>query len=397
VDTTGCGNTLDYSQDVPIRLVLDSVRYWANEMQVDGFRFDLAVALGRDARGFFEPDHPLLLALRDDPALAGVKLIAEPWDVGLGGWQTGNFPHGWSEWNDRYRNGVRDFWLTDLATARHKHATPGSAGRLANALAGSADLFAGERGPLASVNFVTAHDGFTLHDLTAYNQKHNTGNGEHNRDGTHDNHSFNFGVEGDTRSARVLGDRRRAMRNLMGTLLLSAGVPMITAGDEFGRSQRGNNNAYCQDSELTWMTWEHPAWQRELHEVTKRLLRLRRENGALRPSHYARDGAHTPNAAEMSWYSVAGASMTSRDWHAPETRCIQYISASTSESGEVNRVLIVVAGAEEVCPVVLPEHEGVERYTLLWTSADDGASGTEHAPLSTYAVDGPALALFRAH
>ncbi len=397
VDTTGCGNTLDYSQDVPIRMVLDSVRYWANEMQVDGFRFDLAVALGRDARGFYDPDHPLLLALRDDPALQGVKLIAEPWDIGPDGWQTGNFPSGWSEWNDRYRDGVRDFWLSDVAAARRGEQAPGSAGRLASALAGSADVFANERGPLASVNFITAHDGFTLHDLTAYDAKHNTGNGEQNRDGSDNNHSFNFGVEGDTRSPRVLADRRRAMRNLMGTLLLSAGVPMITAGDEHGRSQRGNNNAYNQDSELTWVSWQHSAWQRELLEVTRRLLRLRRENPALRPSRYARDGAHTPNAAEMSWYSPAGASMTSRDWHAPDTRCIQYISASTSETGELSRVLIVVNGGEQDCSVVLPEHEGVSGYTLLWTSADDTAEGTDHAPLTEYALAGPAIALFRAH
>ncbi|WP_210480878.1 glycogen debranching protein GlgX [Naasia sp. SYSU D00948] len=397
VDTTGCGNTLDFSQETPIRLVLDSVRYWANEMQIDGFRFDLAVALGRDARGYFDPEHPLLLALRDDPALEGVKLIAEPWDVGLGGWQTGNFPPGWSEWNDRFRDAARDFWLTDLAAARRGETTPGEAGRLANVLAGSADLFSGDRGPLASVNFVTAHDGFTLADLTSYNEKHNLGNGEHNRDGANDNRSFNFGVEGDTRSPRILADRRRAMRNLLGTLLLSAGVPMITAGDEFGRSQRGNNNAYNQDSELTWMAWQHRPWQRDLREVTKRLLRLRRENPALRPSRFARAGAPTPNASEMSWYSPRGTPMASRDWHAPDARCIQYLAATTPESEEFNMVLLVVCGAEHECSVRLPDHAGVSGYELLWTSADDSAFGTVHETRSTYAVPGPALALFRAH
>jgi glycogen operon protein len=395
VDTTGCGNSLDFSQEAPIRLVLDSVRYWANELQIDGFRFDLAVTLGRDARGTFDPEHALLLALRDDPALQGVKLIAEPWDVGHGGWQTGSFPAGWSEWNDHFRNAARDFWLPEVAASRHGTPPAGGAGRLASALSGSSEVFGKERGPLASVNYVTAHDGFTLADLTAYNHKHNLGNGENNRDGSDDNRSYNFGVEGDTRNPRILADRRRAMRNLLGTLLLSAGVPMLTAGDEWGRSQRGNNNAYCHDSELTWLSWHQSPWQRELREVTKRLLHLRRENPALRPIRFAREDMTTPSASELSWYAASGHPMTSREWHAPDTRCIQYFATSTPEFEDPNRILLVVNGDGDAT-VTLPSHEGVEDFELLWTSADDTEHGSVHVPGSGYPIPGPALALFRA-
>ncbi len=250
IDTTGCGNTIDFSQPVAQRLVLDSLRYWANEVQIDGFRFDLMATLGRDAGAEFDPEHPLPRAILDDPELQGVKMIAEPWDVGTGGWQVGKFPHGYHEWNDGFRDRARAFWLTDAGTARAHGTAPEGIGSLARRITGSAHVFAEARGPLASVNFITAHDGFTLADLTAYNTKHNIGNGENNRDGTDNNRSFNFGVEGLTDDAVITTARRKAMRNLMATLLLSAGIPMITAGDEVGRSQRGNNNAYCHDSEL---------------------------------------------------------------------------------------------------------------------------------------------------
>jgi len=395
IDTTGCGNTLDFGQSVPQRLVRDSIRYWANEMQIDGFRFDLAATLGRDERAHFDPEHPLLYGLRDDPELAGVKLIAEPWDVGMGGWQTGNFPYGWSEWNDRYRGTVRDFWLSDLAALRGGGAPRNGIGRLAEALAGSADVFRATRGPLTSLNFVTAHDGFTLADLTTYNYKHNIGNGEQNRDGTDDNRSFNFGVEGETRSPRIRAERRRAMRNLLGTLLLSAGIPMLTAGDEHGRTQRGNNNAYCHDSELTWVSWKHADWQRELFAVTKRLLALRRENPALRPSRFAKSHAPTPSASEMKWYSASGMEMSHDDWNSSETRCVQYMASSTPEFEDFNRVLVVVHGAEQELAVVLPAHEGVETYELLWSSADHG-EGSIHAPGEVFAASGPTITLFRA-
>jgi len=397
LDSTGCGNTLDFSREAVQRLVLDSVRYWAEEVQIDGFRFDLAVTLGRDGGGGYSPESPLLAALRDDPALAGVKLIAEPWDVGLGGWQTGGFPDGWSEWNDRYRDTVRDFWLTDLHVLRNDGYPRTSVGAMADGLAGSSSRFSEARGPLASIDFVTAHDGFTLADLTAFNTKHNLGNGESNRDGTDNNHSFNFGVEGPTRNERTLASRRRAMRNLLGTLLLSAGVPMLVAGDELGRTQRGNNNPYCHDARLTWVSWNLADWQRDLLEVTKRLIALRRANPALRPTRYARLDEELPGASEMHWFDATGARMDHATWTAPENRTLQYLArAVPSADGERSSTLVVLHGEETEKIVVLPEHDALVRYTLLWSSADDEARDTVTEPGGSVTVDGPAMLLFRA-
>jgi glycogen operon protein len=386
IDTTGCGNSLDCSHQQVRDLIHDSVRYWAEEMQIDGFRFDLAVTLGRDEQAVFRPDAPLITALRDDPALAGVKLIAEPWDVGLGGWQTGGFPSGWSEWNDRYRDTVRDFWLTDTVVTRNGGLTRTGIGALANALSGSAWHFPADRGPLASVNFVTAHDGFTLADLTAYNQKHNLGNGESNRDGTDNNRSFNFGVEGTTRSERVLADRRRAMRNLAGTLLLSAGVPMLLAGDEVGRTQRGNNNAYCQDAPVNWVNWSLADWQEELQAVVRRLIRIRREHPALRPA-TAGDGGRTA----MHWFTADGRAMDEADWAAPENRTLQYLAEADGDA-----TLLVVHGDETPMRTALPRHPGITAYELLWTSAADAVEGRHSAPGDHVAVDGPTLLLYAA-
>ncbi|AMB58207.1 glycogen debranching protein GlgX [Microterricola viridarii] len=386
IDTTGCGNTVNFGTMTPsdpggpVRLVLDSLRYWANEVQVDGFRFDLAATLGRDANVHFDPRHPLLEAILHDPALQGVKMIAEPWDVGQGGWQTGNFQPGWTEWNDRYRDRMRDFWLGDIA---QEHAT-GSAGsgigRFATRLAGSSNTFSGERGPLASLNFVTAHDGFTLADLTAYNSKHNAGNGEGNRDGSDNNNSFNHGVEGPTDDAAILLARRKSMRNLLGTLLFSAGVPMLTAGDEFGRSQHGNNNAYCHDTELAWLGWVREPWQDQLHAVTRRLIALRAENPALRPLHYARLGEHVPGSSEMDWFDADGNPMSEEDWNAPEARTLQYLAASTPEREEFNRILLVVHATEWERTITLPAGEGITGYEKLWSSTDEAPG--EHTPES---------------
>jgi glycogen operon protein len=399
IDVTGCGNTVDFSLPAAQRLVLDSLRYWANEVQVDGFRFDLAATLGRDENVDFDRGHPLLDAIVHDPALKNVKMIAEPWDVGAGGWQVGSFPAGWSEWNDGYRDRARDFWLTDIAAARHNGIAPQGIGGFARRLAGSSHVFSEARGPMASVNFITAHDGFTIADLTGYNQKHNLGNGENNRDGTDNNHSFNHGVEGPTRNQEILDSRCKAMRNLLGTLLLSAGVPMLTAGDEFGRSQRGNNNAYCQDSELTWLNWDdREEWQDELWLVTQQLLRLRRENPALRPVRYARFGETVPSASQMDWYNTEGLSMSEEDWNSPTARTLQYLAASTPEFEEFNRILLVVHGLEEDVTVTLPEHEGVTGYTLLWDSAEDDLSEVEleQGPGSEVRVSGASMQLFRA-
>ena len=399
IDTTGCGNTVDFSRPAAQRLVLDSLRYWANEVQVDGFRFDLMATLGRDRHAQYDPSHPLLQAILDDPALQGVKMIAEPWDVGLGGWQVGNFPAGYSEWNDGFRDRARNFWLTDAAAGRHAGSAPEGIGSLARRMTGSAHVFAAERGPLASINFITAHDGFTLADLTAYDYKHNLGNGESNRDGTDNNLSYSFGVEGPTDDQRVVADRRKAMRNLMGTLLLSAGIPMITAGDEWGRTQRGNNNAYCHDSELTWHSWDRAGWQEDLQRVTARLLALRRANPALRPVRYGKWGETVPSATQMDWYNKEGRSMTMLDWDSPSERTLQYLAASTPEFEEFNRVLLIVHGLEESVEVTLPSHVGVTGYTLLWDSSHDDISGIEpsHVPGERLRVGLASMLLFRAH
>jgi glycogen debranching enzyme len=400
IDTTGCGNTLDASQPAAQRLILDSLRYWANEVQVDGFRFDLAATLGRDASATFDPQHPLLDDIAGDPELQGVKMIAEPWDVGMGGWQVGNFPRPWSEWNDGYRDRMRNFWLRDVASARSAGGIPSEGiGSLARRLAGSNHVFALERGPLASVNFITAHDGFTAADLVSYDEKHNLGNGEDNRDGSSDNKSYNHGVEGPTDDPGIIAARSRAIRNLLGTLLLSAGIPMLTAGDEYGRSQRGNNNAYCQDSELTWLDWtDRTEGQQRLHGVVRQLLRLRRENPALRPVRFGRWGETTPGATQMDWYNKQGLSMSLEDWDSPAERTLQYLAASTPEFEAFNRILLVVHGLETEVTVTLPEHEGVAGYTLLWDSSRDDLAGAEleHGPGDELVIGPASMRLFRA-
>ncbi|MGV8969697.1 MAG: glycogen debranching protein GlgX [Microbacteriaceae bacterium] len=399
IDVTGCGNTVDFSVDAAHKLVLDSLEYWFNDVQVDGFRFDLMATLGRDENVNFQSEHPLLRAILEHPRLQGAHMIAEPWDVGMGGWQVGNFPAGYSEWNDGFRDRVRDFWLTDIGAARANDIAPNGIGSLARRLAGSAHVFAAERGPLASVNFITAHDGFTMADLTSYYTKHNLGNGEHNRDGTNNNRSFNHGHEGPSTDPVILAARYKAMRNLLGTLLLSAGTPMLTAGDEWGRTQRGNNNAYCHDSELTWLHWQHSEWQNDLFEVARTLIRLRRDNPALRPRHFGRFGETVPNATQMDWYNKEGLQMTEDDWDSAAERTLQYLAASTPEHEEFNRILLVVHGLEDDVTVTLPAHNDVSSYTLLWDSAAPGVSESspEHAPGTELTISGTSMQLFRAH
>ncbi|MFS0867313.1 glycogen debranching protein GlgX [Microbacterium sp. 179-B 1A2 NHS] len=398
IDVTGCGNALDTSTPAASRLVLDSLRYWAREVQIDGFRFDLAPTLGRDAAHVYTPDHPLLRAIATDPQLADVKKIAEPWDVGMGGWQTGNFGGGWSEWNDRYRDRVRNFWLSDIDYARRAETTPVGIGGFATRLAGSANTFSADRGPLASINFVTAHDGFTLRDLVSYDVKHNLGNGENGRDGADTNRSFNHGAEGHTDDAAVLAVRRKAMRNLLGTLLLSAGVPMLTAGDEFGRTQRGNNNAYCHDSALTWLSWEHGAWQHDLAAHVAHLTRLRRENPALRPERFDHEDRAVPGASVIGWYDENGETMSIERWTDPSHRTLQYDARSTPENEEPNRILLVVHGRESAIDVTLPHLAGVTRYVSLWSSSDERpvSTGEVHAPGDVVRLDDTAMRLFRA-
>jgi isoamylase len=314
-DTTGTGNSLLMRHPYVLQLIMDSLRYWVTEMHVDGFRFDLAATL---ARQFHEVDRlsAFFDLIQQDPVISRVKLIAEPWDVGEGGYQVGNFPPLWSEWNGRYRDAVRDFW----------RAEPDSLGEFASRLTGSADLYAhSRRRPRASVNFVTAHDGFTLRDLVSYNDKHNEANGEGNRDGESHNRSWNCGVEGDTDDPAVLELRARQQRNFLATLLLSQGIPMLSHGDELGRTQRGNNNAYCQDNEVSWIDWRLTDEQRDLADFTRYVIGLRAAHPVLRRRRFFRGETPThPDQPlpDLVWLLPDGTEMTPEDWHRPDAHSV---------------------------------------------------------------------------
>jgi isoamylase len=370
VDVTGCGNTLDFRNPRVVQLALDSLRYWVEQYHVDGFRFDLATALARGRDDGFDADHPFLMALRCDPVLSRVKLIAEPWDVGPHGWRTGQFPPPFSEWNDRFRDTVRTFWLADAARDAHGQATHGVR-ELATRLSGSQDLFhEGDRGPLASVNFVAAHDGFTLADVASYEHKHNLGNGENNRDGHGDNRSWNHGTEGPSDDPRLLADRRRSMRNLLGTLLLSTGVPMIAAGDELGRTQRGNNNAYCRDDEVSWVDWNLAQWQADLLATTRELLRLRRELPTLRQrSFFGRRGRQQDGAHDLAWFAADGTPMHDGLWHDPHVRTLQAVFHGRPVGAP--SALVVLAGSGRDTVITLPPSPEGTPWTLLWDSAQE--------------------------
>jgi glycogen operon protein len=303
-NVTGCGNTVNCEHPVVRTLVIDCLKYWVEEMHVDGFRFDLATVLARDANGFNE-NSPFFRALRTEPSLAFVKLIAEPWDVGLGGYQLGRFPAGWSEWNDRYRDTVRSFWRGD----------GGKVGELAARLAGSSDIFHHSgRKPTASINFITAHDGFTLADLVSYNERHNQANLENNADGTSNNLSWNCGAEGPTDDPAIRALRRRQQRNLLATLLLSQGVPMLQAGDEFGRSQLGNNNAYGQDNEISWVDWSLLAHNAPLFEFWQLLTQVRREHAEFRRETFLKGSVSRAGAKDVAWLHARGGELLHTDW-----------------------------------------------------------------------------------
>ena len=368
IDVTGCGNTLDLRHPMVCRQVLDSLRYWVTQCHVDGFRFDLAVALGRGRDDGFDPNHPFLVALRTDPVLRRVKLIAEPWDLGVHGWRTGQFPPPFGEWNDRFRDAVRTFWLADVARSTHHQAGHGVRD-LATRLAGSQDLFdVHDRGPIASINFVAAHDGFTMADLTAYDHKHNGANGEGNHDGTNDNRSWNHGVEGRSVDQHLAAARRRSMRNLMATLLLSTGVPMINAGDEFGRSQRGNNNAYCQDNEISWFDWSLEPWQVSLLETTCFLSTLRATNPVLRQRQFfGGRPVHADGRVDLSWYAVDGSPMHQGVWDDPHTRTVSMLLDGRHVDGD--SLLVVLHGSGHAGGVTLPAAPSVLGYRMLWDSA----------------------------
>ena len=305
VDYTGTGNTLNTLHPRVMQLVMDSLRYWISEMHVDGFRFDLATTLGREPEAFNRQSR-FFQIIRQDPVISGVKLIAEPWDLGPDGYQVGQFPSGWAEWNGPYRDTVRRFWRGE----------PGVVAELASRLTGSSDIYeSGGRRPNASINFVTAHDGFTLHDLVSYEHKHNEANEEQNQDGHDDNLSRNWGAEGPTDSERVIRQRERLKRNFLATLAFSQGIPMLSHGDELGRTQHGNNNAYCQDNELSWVHWDLDHRQRELLEFTRHVLTLRQSNPVLRRrTHFPGLPVPGKGVKELSWHRADGQEMTLEDW-----------------------------------------------------------------------------------
>ena len=367
-DVTGCGNTLDIRQPVVARMVLDSLRYWVEQCHVDGFRFDLAVTLGRGRDEGFHPNHPFLAKLRTDPVLSAVKLIAEPWDLGVDGWRTGQFPPPFAEWNDHFRDGVRTFWLSDVARSARQE--PGHGVReLATRLSGSRDLFgARDRGPMASINYVAAHDGFTLADTTAYEDKHNLSNGEGNRDGHDDNRSWNHGVEGPGANSSMLTARRRAIRNLLATELFASGVPMINAGDELGRSQGGNNNSYCQDNEVSWFDWDLEPWQHELLATTRFLTGLRAGNPVLwRRSIFTEHRARGLSpVVEPQWFAADGRPMRHRTWDDPHTRTLTMFLDSTHVGGQ--SLLILFHGGALDAEVTLPAQGEAATYRLVWDS-----------------------------
>ena len=304
LDFTGCGNSWNIDHPVARRLVLDSLRYWVRDMHVDGFRFDLATVLGRGGSGF-DPGHPFFMEVASDTVLSRVKLIAEPWDLGAGGYRLAGFPSGWSEWNDQYRNVVRRFWRGDA----------GQVGLFARRISGSADIY-GPSGkpPRASINYVTCHDGFTLNDLVSYDHKHNEDNREANRDGTDQNFSMSFGEEGPTLDTEILARRYRQKRNLLATLLVSQGTPMLLGGDELGKTQRGNNNAWCQDNEINWYHWGLDAEQKPFLDFAKKLVRLRQSHPLLQRSRYFTGKKLPGGFRDLCWHHPEGREMEKRDW-----------------------------------------------------------------------------------
>jgi glycogen operon protein len=395
MDYTGCGNTLDMQHPRVLQLLMDSLRYWVTEMHVDGFRFDLASALARELHevdrlgAFFD-------ILRQDPVLSRVKLIAEPWDLGEGGYQVGNFPPGWAEWNDKYRDTMRGYWKGD----------DGLIGEFARRLTGSSDLYGRSgRSPRASINFVTAHDGFTLADLVAYNGKHNEANLEENRDGVDHNLSWNCGAEGPTDDSAVNALRVQQVRNLLATLLLSQGVPMLLAGDEIGRTQQGNNNAYCQDNALSWVDWKIAEAQTPLFQFVRRLIRLRHEHPVFRRRHFfqGRALAESP-AKDIAWLKPDGTEMTAQEWDHDFARCLgMYLGGEALDEIDArgrpvkdDNFLVLFNAHHDAIPFTLPEFGAGGWRVLVDTARDDGL-GAESTlePNGTYQIEGRSLALLQ--
>ncbi|MEX2442414.1 MAG: glycogen debranching protein GlgX [Alkalispirochaeta sp.] len=389
MDFTGTGNTLNLDHPQVMRMITDSLRYWTEVMKIDGFRFDLATSLAR-VNGTVKHDAAFLEVVAQDPVLSRTKLIAEPWDVGPDGYQVGGFPPGWSEWNDKYRDTVRRFWKGDV----------GLLGDLASRLSGSSDIYNSRgRRPWASINYITAHDGFTLRDLVSYNEKHNTANGENNRDGHDHNHSWNYGVEGPTNDTGIRRLRLQQMFNMMGTLLLSQGVPMLTAGDELGRSQGGNNNAYCQDNEISWMPWaDLGPDSAEMLQFTRRMIDLRRRHIVLRRSRFFH-GQQIPGTEvrDVVWLRPDGEEMQEDDWHSHKLRSLQVLI-----SGEAGSRFLSETGQQEPDDTfLLILHAGAKRRRFTTPNSIPGtwkleiAAGPVNRRKDMAYLPGRSFALFR--
>ncbi|WNV90072.1 glycogen debranching protein GlgX [Umezawaea sp. Da 62-37] len=397
LDITGCGNTLEAGSPQVVRLVTDSLRYWATELGVDGFRFDLASTMGRPGGGYFDRNSALLTAITTDPVLSRCKLIAEPWDATGDGYRVGDFGVQWAEWNGRYRDTVRDFWRGATGVRD-----------LAYRLSGSSDLYADDlRRPWQSINFITAHDGFTLRDLVSYNNKHNEANGEDNRDGTNDNRSWNCGIEGETDAPGVVVLRARQARNLFATLLLSTGTPMLVAGDELWRTQGGNNNAYCIDDETSWVDWKLDDDATAMLTFARRVITLRAGSPALRQPEFFEGRTTATGSPDLVWLRPDGEEMAETDWFDEGRRTLgMWIdgsnSLSRSREGELvsddSWLLLLHAGADQIEVVLPPAEYGTHFEPMLDTTTPDGSPATPGllAPGSSITVSGHSLLLLRA-
>jgi isoamylase len=392
MDFTGCGNTLNMQSPQVLQLIMDSLRYWVIEMHVDGFRFDLASALARE---LFDVDRlgAFFDIIHQDPVLSQVKLIAEPWDLGQGGYQVGNFPVLWTEWNGKYRDSMRQFWKGEGT----------SVSELATRLSGSNDLYAqGGRQPYASINFITAHDGFTLNDLVSYNEKHNEKNGEDSRDGENNNISWNCGAEGPTDDAEILELRERQKRNFLATMLLSQGVPMISHGDELGRTQLGNNNAYCLDNEVTWIDWNLDADKQTLLEFVRKLVLFRRAQPTLRRRKYFQ-GRNIRGGQDVAWLSPDGREMDDAAWQTGFVRTLGMLLSGTAieevnERGEPiigDTVLVMLNGQTEKVSFTFPGVDGNQLWHRVVDTFDPLSPDRVYKPGVRYALQGRSVAVFR--
>ncbi len=393
VNDSGTGNTLDLSHPCVLRLVTDSLRYWAVDMGVDGFRFDLGTILAREKQGFNER-HGFNLACRQDPLLSQLKLIAEPWDCGLGGYQVGAFPPGWLEWNDRFRDTVRSFWRGEQ----------GKLPELASRLTASGDMF-NQRGrrPSASVNFVTAHDGFTLHDLVSYNDKHNEANGDNNQDGADNNLSCNYGAEGPTEDKNILDLRQRQMRNMLCTLLFSQGTPMLLAGDEFAHTQGGNNNVYCQDNELSWINWELKDPGKKMLEFTRRIISLRHTYPMLRRGRFlVGEYNEELGVKDVTWLSPDGSEMQQEQWGDENRACLGMLLDGRAQPTGIHRsgadatLLLIFNAHPDSVNFVLPEvYQGKDWICLIDTNKLENRDTAHFQFGHSFVVTDHSLLLFK--